>query len=293
MYMPYTTNPHMPRVRRDAVNLVKYRGWSMRKVARHFGVHPSTVMRWCERDITGGFLLIPTKSSRPMHHPHALPDTVVSRILQLRRERHECAEVLHHRLDAEGMVVSISSVKRTLKRFGCSRYSRWKKWHSYPPRPLPKKPGILVEIDAMHDGPPADRLSAYALIDVCSRWAFAAPADRVNCHASARFLQHAAHVAPFRFRTIQSDHGAEYSKWFTKTIEHRGFSHRHSRVRTPTDNAHVERFIQTLQHHCLNRIPRTFGSWKKEIPEFIRYYNTERPHMALNMKTPTEVLRRY
>ena len=53
--MPYTTNPHLPRVRRDAVQLVKYRGWSMRKTARYFGVRqippfwkcliPSTLMK--------------------------------------------------------------------------------------------------------------------------------------------------------------------------------------------------------------------------------------------------------
>ncbi|MBI2057395.1 MAG: transposase, partial [Candidatus Yanofskybacteria bacterium] len=28
-------------------------------------------------------------------------------------------------------------------------------------------------------------------------------------------------------------------------------------------------------------------------PEFIRYYNTERPHMGLEMKTPIEVVRSY
>lgn len=283
----------MPRVRRDAVNLVKYRGKSIREASRHFGVHPSTVMRWCEKDITGGFLLIPTESSRPLHHPHTLSDDIVSRILELRRERSECAEILHHRLTTEGIVVSLSSVKRTLARHGCSRFSKWKKWHQYPPRPEPKKPGILVEIDSMHDGPPDDRLSLYALIDVCSRWAFAKPTTKVNCRASVKFLSEAADEAPFEFEMVQSDHGSEYAKWFTKCVEYRHIEHRHSRVRTPTDNAHVERFIQTLQHQCLNRIPRTLKAWKKELPQFIHYYNHERPHMALHMKTPQQVLRSY
>lgn len=291
--MSYTNNPYMPRVRRDAVNLVKYRGWSIRKVARHLSVHPSTIMRWCERDMTGGFLLIPTKSSRPHRHPHALPEKIVSRILTLRAERHECAEILHRRLTLEGIVVSLSSVKRVLKRHGLSRFSKWKKWHTYPPRPLAKKPGILVEIDSMHDGPITDRLSLYALIDVCSRWGFAKPVVKVNCRSSVRFLREARTVAPFDFKTIQSDHGSEYTKWFTKQVNHDGFEHRHSRVRTPTDNAHIERFIQTLQTQCLNRVTRTFRSWQKEIPPFLEYYNRERPHMALNYKTPLEVLRSY
>ncbi|MBI4160446.1 MAG: DDE-type integrase/transposase/recombinase, partial [Candidatus Yanofskybacteria bacterium] len=41
------------------------------------------------------------------------------------------------------------------------------------------------------------------------------------------------------------DHGSEFSKWFTKVVEYSGVSHRHTRVRTPTDNGHIERFIST------------------------------------------------
>lgn len=293
MYMSYSQNPHLPRVRMLAVRKVKHEGWSVRQTARHFGVEPSTILRWCRRDLSGGWRPILTNSSRPDHHPKELSLSVVNRILALRRERNQCAEILYHRLQQESIAVSLSSVKRVLRRSGCSRFSKWKKWHQYPPRPLPEKPGILVQIDSMHDGIPQDRLSAYALIDVCSRWAYAEVAELVNTHCSARFVVQARTAAPFAFSTLQSDHGPEFSKWFTKTIEHKGISHRHSRVRTPTDNSHVERFIQTLQRECLNRIPKTLRSWQKEIPEFIRYYNHERPHMALNYETPVQVLRSY
>ena len=158
---------------------------------------------------------------------------------------------------------------------------------------MPESPGILIEIDSVHEGPPNDRLSAYALIDVHSRWAYAEPTFHVNSRLTTGFLKRAQTQAPFQFQTVQTDHGSEFSKWFTKIAEHTGISHRHSRVRTPTDNGHVERFIRTLQDECLHRIPKDFGVWKKEIPEFIEYYNTKRPHMGLKMKTPLEVLRSY
>jgi transposase InsO family protein len=292
-YMPYTMNPHLPRIRRDAVRLVKYEQWSIRKAARHFGVEPSTVMRWCQHPLAVWDIEIPTKSSRPHRHPHALSVEVISQILALRGERHECAEILHHRLTGVGLSVGLSSVKRVLRRYGLSRFSRWKKWHQYPPRPQAEKPGILVEIDSMHDGPTTDRLSLYALIDVCSRWGHAEVVERVNGLASFRFVVKARQSAPFSFRTIQTDHGSEYAKWFTKQLTSGGLEHRHSRVRTPTDNAHVERFIQTLQQQCLNRVTRTFQSWQRELPQFLHYYNTERPHMALNYQTPLQVLRSY
>lgn len=293
MYMPYTTNPHMPAVRRDAVRLVCYRDWSVRKVARYIGVEPSTVSRWTKLDPTGGWQIIPTQSSRPHHHPSALTEKVVLRILEIRAERHQCAEIIHWRLKSEGVAVSLSSVKRVLRRHGLSRFSKWKKWHQYPPRPVPEKPGILVQVDSVMDGIPAHRLSAYALIDLCSRWAYAAPTERISTHQSLRFIDQAQRKSPFKFKTLQSDNGSEFSKYFTTQLEARDFVHRHSRVRRPTDNGHVERFIRTLQEGCLNRISRNFQSWQREIPEFIRYYNTERPHMALGMRTPLEVLRSY
>jgi len=293
MYMPYTNNPSLPKVRMEAVRLVRYRGWSMRKVARHIGVEPSTILRWVRLDPTGGWRPVPTRSSRPLHHPNELPEDVVGRILALRSERHQCAAILHHRLQQEGVAVSLVSVKRTLQRYGCSRYSRWKKWHTYPPRPSPETPGQLIEIDTVLDGAPADRLCVYTLLDVCSRWAYAFPCLRTNTHESLRFVEGAREVAPFPFRTVQSDHGAEFSKWFTTQLSFRGVAHRHARIRTPNDNAHLERFNRTLQEECLCRTSRSLLAWRREIPEYLRYYNEERPHMGLNMKTPAEVLRSY
>lgn len=296
MYMPYTINPHLPHVRAQAVELVK-QGKSVRETARHFGFAHNTVLNWLKRKPEYGWhgqLVIPTRSSRPAHHPKELPEEIVSRILDLRKERQQCAEILHYRLRNEyGIEVSISSVKRVLRRYHCSRFSQWKKWHQYPARPLPQSPGILVEIDSVHEGVPQDRLSAYALIDVHSRWGFAKPVLHTNSRATVRFLLEAREQSPFKFKTIQTDHGSEFSKWFTKVVGHQGFAHRHSRVRTPTDNGHVERFIRTLQDECLHKISRNFRVWKREIPEFIHYYNNERPHMGLNYQTPMQVVRSY
>jgi len=293
MYMAYSKNPHLPKVRQDAVRLVCYRDWSIRKVARHIGVYPSTVSRWVKLDPTGGWHLIPTRSSRPHYHPKQLSIETVSMILKYRIKYRRCAEVIHYLLLKDGLKVSLSSVKRVLRRCGFSRYSRWKKWHQYPPRPVAEKPGILVEIDSIIDGIPTDRLYVYTLLDVCSRWSYAWPIERINTHNSLSFVKKAQIISPFEFQTLQSDHGAEFSKWFTKRISEHGLAHRHSRVRTPSDNGHLERFNRTLQEECLNRVPRSLKNWQKEIPDYLRYYNHERPHMALNMKSPIEVLRSY
>jgi len=158
---------------------------------------------------------------------------------------------------------------------------------------VPEKPGILVEIDSMQEGRAKENLKVYALIDVCSRWAYAKPVTTVNSWQSAKFLMEAREKAIFPFKLIQTDHGSEFAKWFSKKILAEGLKHRHTRVRKSTDNGHVERFIRTLQQECLARIPRSLRAWEREIPEFINYYNTARPHMGLDMKTPMEVVQRY
>lgn len=69
--------------------------------------------------------------------------------------------------------------------------------------------------------------------------------------------------------------------------------HRHSRVRRPTDNAFVERFNRTLQEECMNRISKTIKAYQKAIPDYLHYYNYERPHMGIEMKAPNEVMQSY
>lgn len=288
--MAYSNNPNMPRVRREAVKLVQA-GWTTTKVARHFGFTHSAIVKWVHRAPRDGRRLILTQSSRPHHHPDELDEKIVDMIIAYRQKYRRDAFFIHHLLTRDGITVSLSSVKRTLKRNHFTYPSLWKKWHTYPPRPKPEKPGMLVEIDTIHVGAPGDRLYLYTLLDVHSRWAHAIPSPKINAPRSIAFVDATREIAPFDFQTLQSDHGSEFSKWFTKRILERGFSHRHSRIRTPNDNAHLERFNRTIQDECIKRIPRDLRLWKKELPDYLHYYNTERPHMGLDMKTPLEIIK--
>lgn len=292
MGMAYETNSRLPRIRMKAVRMVRA-GHGVRKVARYFGYSPGAVSKWIKKagNLPSNASRIPTESSRPYHHPKELSPEIVSAILEYREKYRRCAEVIHHLLLRDGIKVSLSSVKRTLQRQGFTRYSRWKKWHKYPPRPKPEKPGILVQIDTVVDGPHTDRLYVYTLLDVCSRWAWAGATERLNSFGSVAFVERAVRAAPFSFQTLQSDHGSEFARRFTTRILARGMSHRHSRVRMPSDNGHLERFNRTIQEECLRRVPRSMRSYRKAIPEYLRYYNNERPHMALGMKTPADVLK--
>lgn len=288
----YTTNPHLPRVRMDAVRLVRS-GWSTRAVARHLGFTHSAVVKWVARASDDRRShVIRTRSSRPHHHPRSLSRSVIDEIRIKRLTHHRCAEVVHQELKNDGVVVSLSSVKRTLRREGLlRRRSPWKRLHRSGERPEAVKPGDLVELDTIHVFPrDGERFYVYTLIDVFSRWAYAKIVSRINTHQSLRFLREAQGRAPFSFSTIQSDHGSEFSTNFS---ERSSLVHRHSRVRQPNDNGHLERFNRTVQEECLNHVPRTVPHYRRALRNYLPYYNTDRLHLGLNLQTPLQVVPSY
>lgn len=272
-----------------AVDLV-YQGWSTRKAGRYFGVGTSTVSKWVRKDNCYGLRPIPTLSSRPLHHPKELSQEKIQTILDIRDKHNRCSEVVHQELLNRGITVSLSSVKRVLRRYGRIRKrSPWKRWHFTEPRPEILRPGDLVEIDTIHIGPvDRNRLYIYTLIDVFSRWAWAKVSLRINTHKSLLFVKESQMESCFSFNMIQSDRGQEFSSWFTENVGKQNIAHRHSRVRKPSDNGHLERFNRTLQEECLDKIPQSFKIYQKEIREYLHYYNTERLHLGLQFKTPIE-----
>lgn len=291
--MSYTTNPNMPKVRRDAVNLVKYRGWSMRKVALRFGVEPSTISRWCGHAYATGWHEIPTKSSRPHTSPNALKKEIVSAIIKKRIGRRRCGQHIYHQLKREGIIVSLPSVQRTLDRLGfLKKRSPWKRPHDATPRPVVLNPGALIQLDTVHIiTPNGNRIYVYTLIDLFSRWAYAEAVEKIGAEASVLFVERATKQAPFVFEMIQTDHGSEFSTWFTHKMWQMKIKHRHSRVRQSNDNAHIERFNRTVQEECLDHTAHIISEFKKSLKEYLPYYNTERLHMGINYQTPLEVLR--
>lgn len=292
--MPYTTNPHIAKVRRDAVNLVKYRLWSMRKVARRFGVEPSTISRWCKLPFATGWHELRTRPSRPKTSPNALKKEIVEAIIQKRIGRRRCGQVIHQELKREGVEVSLSSVQRTLGRLGfLKKRSPWKRPHDITPRPVALYSGALVQIDTIHIMlPNGERLYIYTLVDLFSRWAYAEVTEKISAQTSIDFVRRANMISPFKFEMIQTDHGPEFSTWFTHGLKTKHIAHRHSRVRQSNDNAHIERFNRTIQEECLDHTVNTLKNFKIEIPKYLKYYNTERLHMGINYQTPEEVLRR-
>lgn len=287
--MPYTTNPNLPQVRMKAVMLLR-QGWSSRKVARHLGFSQSAIVKWSKRAPDDGRMVIPTKSSRPKNHPGAIDWKIKRKIIDLRiKTNGRCSEVIHQMLLNENIKVSLNTVKRTLRRNQLIKpRSPWKKYHLSGERPEALKPGDLIQVDTIHLWPSrVEKIYVYTLIDVYSRWVYVYATKRISGGETLKFVKQAMRKANFNFNCIQSDHGPEFSKYFTHMIKMR---HRHIRVRKPNDNAHLERFNRTIQHELLNQLPKNVKVINRHLKKYLRYYNQERLHLGINLQTPWQIL---
>jgi transposase InsO family protein len=265
-------------------------GKSFREVSRYFGYSVGAIHKWCTKAPFPGVFIIPTESSRPNHHPYEIPIEIVKKIVGLRLESGgRCSEVIHQMALNEGINISLSTVKRILGRAGMiKRKSPWKRMHPHMDRPQVLKEGDLVQIDTIHIMQnQRDKIYIYTLLDVFSRWAHALATERINTHRSLNFVQQATKESSFQFICIQSDNGSEFSQTFTQRLK---ITHRHSRVRKPNDNAHLERFNRTIQQEFLSKLPVDVSTINKHMPEYLKYYNEERLHLGIGLRTPREIL---
>lgn len=80
-------------------------------------------------------------------------------------------EVIKKHLEDEGIKLHRITVQRVLDRTRLTKkQSPWKRFHKSPERPIPLKPGDLVQIDTIHlmvDN--RRRIYIYTLIDVYSK----------------------------------------------------------------------------------------------------------------------------
>jgi len=260
------------------------------------GVSPGTITKWCARAPSDLRYGIPTRSSKPHHSPNSISEDIKWAIIKERLRLKRCSVIVCKSLNNRGVEVSLSTVNRILDRNGyLKKRSKWKRYHRSIERPLVFNPGDLVEIDTIHllTDPykrSRDRIYVYTLIDIYSRWTYAKAYHKSNTHNSLNFTKEAMRLAPFKFECIQSDNGSEYSKHFTFNLD---IKHRHTRVRKPNDNAHIERFNRTVQDECIKYPTNNIKLINRWLKNYLNHYNNQRLHMGIDLLTPQQKLTNY
>jgi putative transposase len=90
--------------------------------------------------------------------------------------------------------------------------------------------------------------------------------------------------------TLRSDNGLVFtSRHYTRLVRSYGLKQEFITPHCPQQNGMIERFIRTLKEQCAHR--HRFESQAhatRVISDWIHFYNHQRPHQALGMKTPAE-----
>lgn len=285
----YTSNPYIGKVRRLAVNDVIFRGLSYSEAGRKYGVTKSAICKWMKRASSDHREFIHTLPSRPRSHPTQLDPLIIKRIISLRKELNRCAPVIHKHMVLEGYNVSLSSVGRVLSRYGLTRRKKQARWGKRIRRPASDKPGALVQADTMHIArSDYSRFYVYAVLDTFSRLGYAEYQPKMSQRTSANAIQKAINYFGFPFFVVQTDNGPEFKGGFEFSLSYKKIRVRHSRVRRPNDNAHIERFIRTIQDECFKGKYPKESSAQEKLTEYITFYNEKRLHLSLNLETPRQ-----
>ena len=315
--MSYSTNPSLEKARGKAMKLLFIDELSVQIVADRYGVNRSTIWRWKKKwlEVNPNIELrnyskqrdnptslfryssckwsIPTISSAPHNHPNQLPDYLVTIVLDVRERLRRCAEAVL------GIEISLSSVRRILKRHGRLDSRRKKRNRQYKglPRPRVLAPGDLVETDTIHLFNPISKKKRYlyTTIDLYTRMAYAKVYDELRPGLSVQTILEAQAKFGFKFKTVQADNGPEFGKHFAERLQAKGIVIRHTRLHRPNDNAHIERFNRTIQEECTGSYflaTETIEALNMRVSDYLDYYNNKRIHLGLKYMTPAQMLQR-
>jgi transposase InsO family protein len=273
-------------------------------LCRGFGVSRRVGYKWLARYREAGVPGLLDRSRAPLHHPHAMEDDIAERCLAVRREHPTwgplkvrawlerkaparewpAASTIGALFDREGL-----TVKRKLRRRS-------------PPSSAPfadcaaANEVWCIDFKGWFLTGDGKRCEPLTLTDACSRYL-------LRCQALAR--TDTAHVWPVldaAFREfglplyMRSDNGSPFascgagglSTLSVKLIK-AGVIPQRIKPGKPQQNGRHERMHLTLLRDAATPPARTLRQQIRQLHEFQRIYNEERPHQSLDDATPADL----
>lgn len=295
----------------EIMRVLKQNGEKVRVTARELGVSPSTVVFWRKRAnlgyrkqyrITG----LKRKSTRPKTVCRtSLSTSQQDELIALRKARGYGAGKLEV-LVRTGK--DVSTVHRFLKQRGLTapqknyRRPRYQKTtHMYLKNV--SAPGKL-QMDVKYVTPELSGLPhtvyLYAIIDIWSRWKQGVMLPKVDQALSIEALKVILPLLPDALRDnldfIQTDNGLEFQSTFHEHIVTKlGWQHHHIHKSSPNENAVIERSFRTDEEEFFWRIEKPEDEIQLNLmyQQYLNDYNTYRPHLGIELKTPEEKLLTY
>ena len=198
---------------------------------------------------------------------------------------------------------SRSTIYSIFKRYGVNKKTKLMLFEKR--KIIKEKVGELGHIDAYHlskDTIANDNKRYYlvGIIDSCSRLAWVEVVTDIKSlsvmFATLHCINYLHSYYDVKFAEILSDNGAEFGPKTSKNKENHpferlllemGVKHRYIRPYRPQTNGKIERFWRTLHEDLIEETYfESIEDFKKELRDYLVYYNHLRPHQSLNGQTP-------
>jgi transposase len=290
------------------VDRILEQGWSLTEAAEAAGVSDRTAWKWVARFRLEGLDGLLDRSSAPKGSPSRTPEERVQTIAALRRLRMTGAEI------AECLNMALTTVSGILTRIGMGKLGRLGMEPAV--RYERSTPGELIHIDVKKLGRiarPGWRVTGgqksrgmpgyhrkanqlgwefvYVCIDDATRLAYVEVLDDERATTAIAFLRRAVAFYASHGVTVQqllTDNGPAYRSTI-HAVACRTLKIKHLRTRPyrPQTNGKAERFIRTmLSGWTYGAIYRNSTQRTAALTGWLKLYNWQRPHGALNHKPP-------
>jgi transposase InsO family protein len=274
-------------------------GGKMRVLCRRWGISPSTGYKWLARFEADGVLGLVDRSRRPLVSPGQTSGPIEERVLEVRRAHPAWGgRKIWHVLKNHGLATppSISTITAILRRHGllngpgAGQARNWIRFERAEPNEL-----WQMDFKGWFDLA-SGRCHPLTVLDDCSRYSLeiGACGDERGQTVQARLLSvFDRYGLPWR---ILADNGppwgtAGHGKYSTLGVwlMDLGIGLGHGRPYHPQTQGKDERFHRTLKAEVLGQDFKTLADAQAAFDAWRPIYNTERPHEAIGMKTPSDI----
>ena len=270
---------------------------TMAALCREYEISRPTGYLWLQRyQSVGSVKALAEHSRRPLQSPRRTTDEIAAAVLAVRDEKGWGGRKIASVLARRGLAVSAVTAQRILRRAGRVEKPLVDKTKRRFAR---EQCNELAQMDFKGEYTlPGEKCYPLSLLDDCSRylhglWPLRSTAgEGVKQSLEGHFREYGVPLS------ILMDHGTPWFStrnvhgltWLAVWLLRQGVTLRYSGVGHPQTQGKVERFHQTLKTRTKHRgLPTTLGEWERWAVAFRHEYNYERPHEALQMKTPGEV----
>ena len=273
--------------------------------AKILGIHQTTVYRWIlkakcpyPRNKELSTRNLNRKSTKPKTITYATSKKEYIDIINLRKETGFCAEKIKNLLELNASRNTIHRIlvkERLINNYANHIRPRYQKT-THMNLKNTKTIGFL-QMDVKYVTPELSGLPwtcfEYAVIDIYSRYKEAVILNQHDQSGSILALIEILPKLPFKSVFIQTDNGFEFQGRFHDYVRNMDMEHHFIHKSTPNENAVIERSFRTDEEEFFFRLEepcKDYDDLRVKFAEYLRKYNTWRPHLGINLKRPIDVV---